>query len=393
MFTLVQKKKQNTQSIEGNILKSQDIFGKYQSDCLKGIAIIMLIAHHCFLGPSRYKGQELIFIIPESVWNYVALFFKICVSLFVFISAYGLTKKMMSLPKDADSQTTHKFKGNMILSRVIRLLGGFIFVFLLVDIFALFYDPGRLAEIYGSVFPLNMEYYILDMLGLAQLQGTPTFLGTYWYYSLALILIVLVPLFYLLLEKVGSLAFLCAVAVLNFTVTFGNINIWHYILCIAVGIAAAYGNTITRMVQFRICGNNVINKILKFLLEFSGILLVMSVREGPLKGVLYPFWDAVIPVMVTAFGCEFLFSLPGLKQVLRFLGVYSANIFLVHNYIRRVWFYDFTYSFKYPLLIVSVLMIISLMLSIGIEFLKKVLHYNEAVGKIVKLVSRGSRKR
>ncbi len=47
MFTLVQKKKQNTQSIEGNILKSQDIFGKYQSDCLKGIAIIMLIAHHC----------------------------------------------------------------------------------------------------------------------------------------------------------------------------------------------------------------------------------------------------------------------------------------------------------------------------------------------------------
>lgn len=123
MFTLVQKKKQNTQSIEGNILKSQDIFGKYQSDCLKGIAIIMLIVHHCFLSPLRYKGQELIFIIPESVWNYVALFFKICVSLFVFISAYGLTKKMMSLPKDADSQTTHKFIGNMILSRVIRLLG------------------------------------------------------------------------------------------------------------------------------------------------------------------------------------------------------------------------------------------------------------------------------
>ena len=225
MFTSVQKKKQNTQSIEGNIHKSQDIFGKYQSDCLNGIAIIMLIVHHCFLSPLRYKGQELIFIIPESVWNYVALFFKICVSLFVFISAYGLTKKMMSLPKDADSQTAHKFIGNMILSRVIRLLGGFIFVFLLVDIFALFYDPGRLAEIYGSVFPLNMEYYILDMLGLAQLLGTPTFLGTYWYYSLALILIVLVPLFYLLLEKVGSLAFLCAVAVLNFTVTFRNCTI------------------------------------------------------------------------------------------------------------------------------------------------------------------------
>lgn len=93
MFTSVQKKKQNTQSIEGNILKSQDIFGKYQSDCLKGIAIIMLIAHHCFLGPSRYKGQELIFIIPESVWNYVALFFKICVSLFAFYQCIWINEK------------------------------------------------------------------------------------------------------------------------------------------------------------------------------------------------------------------------------------------------------------------------------------------------------------
>ena len=87
MFTLVQKKKQNTQSIEGNIHKSQDIFGKYQSDCLKGIAIIMLIAHHCFLGPSRYKGQELIFIYLNQC-GIMLLFSLKYVCRFLFLSVH-----------------------------------------------------------------------------------------------------------------------------------------------------------------------------------------------------------------------------------------------------------------------------------------------------------------
>lgn len=48
MFTSVQKKKQNTQSIEGNIHKSQDIFGKYQSDCLKGLPSLCLLSITAF---------------------------------------------------------------------------------------------------------------------------------------------------------------------------------------------------------------------------------------------------------------------------------------------------------------------------------------------------------
>ena len=60
MFTSVQKKKQNTQSIEGNILKSQDIFGKYQSDCLKGIAIIIKV-RSLFLSYLNQCGIMLLF--------------------------------------------------------------------------------------------------------------------------------------------------------------------------------------------------------------------------------------------------------------------------------------------------------------------------------------------
>lgn len=359
-----------------------DIFGVYNSSCLKGIAIIMLVAHHCFLGPGRYKGQEIIFIIPENIWNYVALFFKICVCFFVFISAYGLTKKMMILPEN-DPARLHASIKDMIISRIFKLLGSFMFVFVLVTLFGRFYDPGRFTEIYGSVFPDAAEYYFIDMLGLAELLGTPTYLGTFWYYSLAIVIILIIPAFYYMQKKLGSVGFLAVVAVINFTVNFDNRNIWHYIFCIAIGVVCACENLITRLVNLKLNENKTFNAILKFMLEAIFLFILMFLREGPLKGELYPFWDAIIPVVMAIFCCEFIFHIPVLHQVLAFLGRYSVNIFLVHNFIRITWFYDFTYSFKYPLVIVIVLLINSLILSLIIERMKSFLRYDQFINKLI----------
>lgn len=351
-------------------------FGSQESLCLKGIAIVMLICHHCFLGPARYKGQAVTFIIPENIWNYVALFFKICVCIFAFISAYGITWKIKSSCHFDSAEQTQKDFRNILLSRLIRLLTSFILVFLLVDVFALFYDPGRFAEIYGTSFPVCIAYFILDMLGLAQLLHTPTFLGTYWYYSLAIVIVLLVPCFYLLIRKIGTVPFLGLIAVINFTVSIPNHNFWRYLLCIAVGVSCAYNNTIVKIMNWDIIKSQKWNHLVKFLIEFLLLFVLMVLRQGPLMDILYPFWDAVIPVVFASFCCEFIVIIPGLRQLLIFLGTYSANIFIIHNYIRKVWFYDFTYSFKYPLLIVMVLLSISLVLSICIEQLKKIIHYN-----------------
>ena len=87
-------------------------------------------------------------------------------------------------------------------------------------------------------------------------------------------------------------------------------------------------------------------------------------------------------------GCEFIVVIPGLRQILIFLGIYSANIFIIHNYIRKVWFYDFTYSFKYPLLIVTVLLLISLTLSICIEQIKKLIHFKTFTNLLIEKICR-----
>ena len=143
-----------------------------------------------------------------------SLFQDLCMYFCIYQCLWNYLENKSSCHFDSAEQTQKDLR-NILLSRLIRLLASFILVFLLVDVFALFYDPGRFAEIYGTSFPVCIAYFILDMLGLAQLLHTPTFLGTYWYYSLAIVIILLVPCFYLLIRKIGTVPFLGLIAVIN----------------------------------------------------------------------------------------------------------------------------------------------------------------------------------
>ena len=66
------------------------MFTKKQSLAVKGVAILMMLWHHLFY-PGNYAEFTLnCWPIMESQAVHIALFSKICVSLFAFISGYGL---------------------------------------------------------------------------------------------------------------------------------------------------------------------------------------------------------------------------------------------------------------------------------------------------------------
>lgn len=68
------------------------LFSKTDTSKVKGIAIIMMIFHHCFLSAARYKGQIVLFMpFSEEFINDFALSMKICVAIFTFLSACGMT--------------------------------------------------------------------------------------------------------------------------------------------------------------------------------------------------------------------------------------------------------------------------------------------------------------
>ncbi len=375
----MRRKSMNTQ--EKIEKKAVDLFNVQYSNCLKGVAVVILLFHHCFLNKARYKGYTLKLFFPEYYLNYLASFGKICVSLFVFVSAYGLTKKMMSLNKKSDIPYSEGSR-NVICTRLVKLLGNFMFVFLCIVLACRVLCPGLLQNCYGTKFPDNAEYFLVDMFGLADYLETPSLKATFWYYGLAIFIILIIPLLFLLLKKMDAFMFMVFMTIVNFFFEFHDANIRHYFLCIGIGMVCAYTNFITRGLEYKFSDSEVKNKIIKFILEFICVFVLMVLRQGPLKGRLYPLWDAVIPVVVTLFCCEFIFSVSLFNKLFHFLGIYSAGIFLIHNFIRTTWFGEFTYSFGYPVVIVLVLLADSLAASMLVEALKKLLHYNQLLNKL-----------
>ena len=73
---------------------------------------------------------------------------------------------------------------------------------------------------------------------------------------------------------------------------------------------------------------------------------------------------------------------------LGFLGKHSMNIFLIHSFYRDVFFHKFTYSFYYAWLDYIVLMAISLVTSIVLEWFKKLIRYEKFIDWVKRLVTK-----
>ena len=86
--------------------------------------------------------------------------------------------------------------------------------------------------------------------------------------------------------------------------------------------------------------------------------------------------------MLILFSAEFVIGIPGIRQVLQFLGRHSMNVYMVHTFIRGVYLIDFTYSWKHFAPVVVVLLIISLSISLLLEWLKALLKYDAWIKRI-----------
>lgn len=74
--------------------------------------------------------------------------------------------------------------------------------------------------------------------------------------------------------------------------------------------------------------------------------------------------------------------IPGIHQVLLFLGKHSMNIFLVHTFIRQYFWKDYVYASGYFAINFLALLLPSLVISIIMEWLKKVSGYNRLIQNI-----------
>lgn len=243
---------------------------------------------------------------------------------------------------------------------------------------------GEPAKVYGSGLK-GICYFIIDALGMAYLFETPSLVGTWWYMSLAFTLIVVLPILIKIYNQIGFIYMMILFSLLSRQLALTDSTLIKWLPATLLGIWFADKNLLVKIKEYKILSNPTANKCIKFVIELFLLFACYRFRQSGLANTLFELKDGVIPVIIIIFLYEFIKPIKFVNTALEFIGKYSMDIFLIHTVIRANCFRQFTYSFKYPIVIVAVLLVISLIIAIILETLKKLCKYDSLTDRIQRL--------
>lgn len=368
-------------------------FTKEHTMQMKGIAIIILLFHHCFLNAQRWATVQYEKLATTKGWGYypisfapfsshtiqyLASFSKICVAMFVFMTGYGMWVSY-------ESQKKKTTMSNYIKKRMVTLMTGFLIIFVVTEVLAI--PTGRFIEVYGHDFR-SVVYMIIDALGLAKLLGTPLFCLTWWYMSLAIVLIMIFPFVHSIMEKYQWVVVVASIIVPRACGFGQSTDLFRYLLAYTLGMYFAQHDLLARIKE-KFMEQNVEGKLLSLIVSLIGLAVIIKCRQNAWIGWKYlDFWDGFAAMYVIIISYIYILNGKWIVKGLGFLGKHSMNIFLIHSFYRDVFFHEFTYSFYYAWLDYIVLMAISLVTSIVLEWFKKLIRYEKFIEWVKRLVTK-----
>lgn len=368
-------------------------FTKEHTMQMKGIAIIILLFHHCFLNAQRWATVPYEKLATTKGWGYypisfapfsshtiqyLASFSKICVAMFVFMTGYGMWVSY-------ESQKKKTTMSNYIKKRMVTLMTGFLIIFVVTEILAI--PTGRFIEVYGHDFR-SVVYMIIDALGLAKLLGTPLFCLTWWYMSLAIVLIMIFPFVHSIMEKYQWIVVVASIIVPRACGFGQSTDLFRYLLAYTLGMYFAQHDLLARIKE-KFMEQNMAGKLLSLIVSLIGLAVIIKCRQNAWIGWKYlDFWDGFAAMYVIVISYIYILNGKWIVKGLGFLGKHSMNIFLIHSFYRDVFFHEFTYSFYYAWLDYIVLMAISLVTSIVLEWFKKLIRYEKFIDWVKRLVTK-----
>jgi peptidoglycan/LPS O-acetylase OafA/YrhL len=185
---------------------------------------------------------------------------------------------------------------------------------------------------------------VVDFLGLAHLFGMPTFNATWWYMSLAIVIIALIPLLCRGVKKLGAFYAAVLSAIVPFALGLPTVSLTRYFLCMVLGVIAAQKDGLAKSKEYYV--NLPRGKKWLIFAAMTGLLaLSVVLRQGRYKGDLVELWDSLIPVLLVVYLYWFVNDLRVAGSVLNFFGKYSTTIFLTHTFIRYYWLRSVSYYF------------------------------------------------
>lgn len=368
-------------------------FTKEHTMQMKGIAIIILLFHHCFLNAQRWATVPYEKLATTKGWGYypisfapfsshtiqyLASFSKICVAMFVFMTGYGMWVSY-------ESQKKKTTMSNYIKKRMVTLMTGFLIIFAATEILSI--PTGRFIEVYGHGFR-SVVYMIIDALGLAKLLGTPLFCLTWWYMSLAIVLIMIFPFVHSMMERYQWVVVVASIIVPRACGFGQSTDLFRYLLAYTLGMYFAQHDLLARIKE-KFMEQNMAGKLLSLIVSLIGLAVIIKCRQNAWIGWKYlDFWDGFAAMYVIVISYIYILNGKWIVKGLGFLGKHSMNIFLIHSFYRDVFFHKFTYSFYYAWLDYIVLMAISLVTSMVLEWFKKLIRYEKFIDWVKRLVTK-----
>lgn len=119
------------------------------------------------------------------------------------------------------------------------------------------------------------------------------------------------------------------------------------------------------------------NKFGKYYIDVCISILCLVFLAFFRKWNTYYLFDSIIAMNVCYLVYAIIGNIPIVKSIFLILGKNSMNGFLIHTFIFKYYSKSFIYSFKYFLLVWLVLIICTLIVSVLIEQVKKIMKYDE----------------
>lgn len=226
-------------------------------------------------------------------------------------------------------------------------------------------------DIYGLQNSIKGIWNIfIDFLGIASYFNTPTLNVTWWYMSLAVFLVFIIPLIIEIYEHTG----VCLVFIsLFYKYILPETSFTIYFTCVTLGIFCSKENILVRLYNFKPKNKQKINYILKITISFLFMCVLLYMRS------YYICVDAFTSVLCSYICMELRYNCKYIGKMLCFIGKHSMNIFLIHTLIYWYYFSGLIYSLKNWFLILSALTLSSLAVSIVVEKVKKRIGFYKAV--------------
>lgn len=326
---------------------------------MKGIAIILLIFHHMCNNAYWFESFNMTSLLPQARIMDLAVLARVCVWIFAFVSAYGMATIFLK----SDEQST---PGIFVAKRWLSLMLAWWFAYPVQVIATLLSGTNIVNQFNG-----NIIYAFLDFMGWSDFFHTPMITGANWYITFAQMIIVLTPLLCLFTKRFRSVSIIYAffaVMILRdvFRSRYGG-DYAYYIIVIVAGNYLAT-NDVFKKIHIRKPWRATFLFGLVFIAAMSARFFISKRASSFLK---YTSGCMALATIALCFGVTLVMKR---DVVFKFLGKYSANMYFVHIFIvRSVLLHRYV---SYVPLLVLIAVAGSLLISILLEWIKKVVRYN-----------------